>query len=115
MPPNPNPNRERKRKHIRAREVAELLDRIGHHRAQLNACRETLREWLDISTDLSEAWAKFTAQGGIDGDDFAAFMKGALKRRPGALRQRRHLRIISSREPVIRRRIRRRITPNDAA
>lgn len=109
----PNPNRERQRKHIRASEVAALLEQIEHHRAQLDACNNTLREWLNISTDLTEAWAKFTAQGGIDGDDFLKFMQGKLRHRIRPLRQRRHLRLISNQKPErIRRRIRK---GNDAA
>jgi hypothetical protein len=92
------------RKQISLTEFVALLQRIEHHRGQLNADAETLRSWLNNS-QLAAAWGKFTANGGISCADFLNFMQGKQGPRLSPLCQRRHLRLVVSQDKSPRRRL----------
>jgi hypothetical protein len=98
---------EPERTQIEIEEVIALLQSIEQHRAALAAHAATLSEWLSISDDLSRTWDRFTRMGGISAADFERFLAQRLPRRP--VRQKRHLRLISSHE-LLRKRL---ITPRE--
>jgi hypothetical protein len=84
-------------------DVLDLLRRVEQYRAALDIALDTLHGWLDRSEELCHVWNKFTQQGGITANDFAAvFNNRCLPRRP-VVRQRRHLRIITNNETPRRR------------
>lgn len=79
-------------------DVIDLLERIEGHRREIAAEQELLRRWLAWSPDLQEAWNKFQRYGGTSGQDFRALMQGNLRHRLN-LRSKKHLRLISNRQP----------------
>jgi hypothetical protein len=98
---------------IRIEEVQDLLDDMESHRRALATDAGVLAGWLRDSEEFAAAWNKFIASGGVTADDFRDFIKGRLRRaRP--LRQRRHLRLVASKDKttLIRRRL---SNGNDAA
>jgi hypothetical protein len=93
------------RTQITIEEVQNLLNDMAQHRCALAATAETLADWLAHSDEFAAAWTKFTANGGLTGQDFLDFVNGRLHTRP--VRHRRHLRLIASTDKAnpIRRRL----------
>ena len=81
-----------------------LLRSIERHRCAIAADQAIFAMWLDGAPTLAKVWREFNAAGGVTADDFYKFMHGKFNRR--RVRQRKHLRLVSSREPLpIRRRL----------
>jgi len=95
-PAKPKP----RRTHITVEEIEQLWTGIEHHRCEIAAAQAIWDDWLDNSPELANEWSKFCAAGGLTAQEFVAFLDGQFKQR--SVRQRRHLRLISSRKDTRR-------------
>jgi hypothetical protein len=82
-------------------ELIELLESIEQWQHRLVRDRSRLAALLGYTPDLQQRWDQFTRQGGITAKEFEAFLDGKFRAR--ITRQRRHLRLVSSRKGVIMR------------
>jgi hypothetical protein len=89
------------RSYVEVDEVIGLLRNIERYRGALARDTATLQRWLDGSSELQELWSKFMRCGGVTADDFRQFIDGRFRDR--RIRQRRHLRLVSSKASVVRR------------
>jgi hypothetical protein len=96
---------EEERTEIWPDEVIGLLRSMEDHRNALTADAATLQSWLETFNDLHETWSEFQRMGGIGADDFDQFLSDGKLQRRRLVRQRRHLRLVSSQQ-VPRRRLR---------
>jgi hypothetical protein len=77
------------------------LRAIEHHRNQLDQATGNLQRLLRIDADMHKLWSKFTLAGGLSSGDLVSFIEGRFRHR--RVRQRQHLRLVSSRKQGISR------------
>jgi hypothetical protein len=70
-----------------------VLRDMEWHRTVLERDAATLRQWITLSDEFAVQWNEFTAQGGINADDFERFLGGQFRGRPVCQRQ--HLRLVT--------------------
>src|SRR5690348_3082035 len=81
-----------RRTRISVDEVWALWRGIEQHRRQITEAYAIFADWLAGSPQLAKEWRGFIAAGGVNADDFIAFLDG--KFRPLPVLQQRHLRLI---------------------
>lgn len=84
---------------ISADEVIGLLRNIEQYRQALTRESATLERWLAGSQELQDTWREFQLAGGVSADDFQAFIDGTFRYR--RIKQKRHLRLVSTGKNVI--------------
>jgi hypothetical protein len=93
-------------------ELESLLHTIDRNRQQLTSALARLNALLNRHPSLQEQWCEFQSSGGISGQDFGRFLDGDMRAR--LIPRKGHLRLVSTRSPVVRR-VRIRQPPDDAA
>jgi hypothetical protein len=81
-----------------ADELVSLLKSIDYTRQRLDCHQSKLSHLLERYPEFAGLWQKFQKAGGLSAEDFRLFLKGEL--RPRITRQRKHLRLVSSRKPL---------------
>jgi hypothetical protein len=78
-------------------DLLKLLDSIETQRWRLKLTSAELESFLDRYPETKKTWEKCTAKGGLSAEDFRQFLTGHF--RPRTNHQRRHLRLVASRQP----------------
>jgi hypothetical protein len=94
-------------------ELVELLENIERHRERLGYNIGGLRALLRRNPLLEKQWNSFLRSGGVTANDLECFLNGQF--RPRLTRTRKHLRLVSNREPSRIRMRRQSEEPDDAA
>jgi hypothetical protein len=81
-----------------ARQILSVLKLIDQTRVRLSCHQIALNSLLRTYPAVQPFWRKFQLMGGVTVDDFTQFANGDF--RPRITRQRKHLRLISSRKPI---------------
>ena len=98
-------NDEVEHRRVSVNDFVHLLHLVDYHRQELHAAATRLREWLYRTPKLAQRFHDYTAAGGVSAEDFELFLKNRFCDRH--VRQKRHLRLISSNKNIRRVTVRR--------
>ena len=79
-----------------AKQLLLILRAIDYGRERLDGLQVKLSDLFERYPPVEDMWRQFRKAGGLTADDFVKFLKGQL--RPRITRQRKHLRLVSSRK-----------------